>query len=302
MKKIIVLLIMFIAVFVTLNSITVISDKKQYILFEDKELKDLEIIEITTQREKDEIIKKDVWRGVRLYDIMQRIANDNDDVIDFYARDNYYIRLNKTDINIENSPIIAIERNNKQLDENKYRLIGKTIPEMHWISDITNITFTQLYIIKEPKFIYPYHTITSNLRLYTDPAPFVGIKAYKLWDLISRFARTSNVNVRIVSKDNFEQVLNFNDYLKNAYLAVDENKFSIYAPEIPTGMWQKDILLIQIDSTIIVFYHNIDTQSEAYQNLIKLASKKERTQSNINGSNAIYNWENLKWENIIFIQ
>ena len=67
-------------------------------------------------------------------------------------------------------------------------------------------------------------------------------------------------------------------------------------------MWQKDILLIQIDSTIIVFYHNIDTQSEAYQNLIKLASKKERTQSNINGSNAIYNWENLKWENIIFIQ
>jgi len=302
MKKLIVLFVVFCLANTLFSSVMLVKNERNYPLFENIDLNESQLTEIITTREKNDIVKKDIWKGVKLFTLLELHKKVEFDAIEFYAGDNYFISLKKADITPENSPIIAIRRNETNLNEDKYRLIGNDIPEMYWISDIIKIKLTQSYKVEEPSIIYPYHTIVSRLRLYSAPEPFVDIKAYKIWDIVSKFAGSSNTKVRIVSKDGLEQILDFSPYLRDSYLAVKDNKFSVYAPNMPTGMWQKDILLIQVGSNMVFFYDELDIKSKAYQDFVSLSSKQERKQNTNNGFRKVIDWETLKWKDIIFIQ
>lgn len=304
MKSLIILILGLVGMFSILPAIEVLGGDARLYILNEEELSKFELNEVITQREKNDEVRKDVWKGVSLSDIVKKYKYERFEMLEFTARDNYLVRLKVNDLLESSDIILALERNAKPLGEGKYRIIGKDLPEMHWISDITMISPISQVVVPEPFNIYPIHTILTQLRRYNNPKQFPGINGYRMLDLVTLFSNTSHVMVRIVSKDGMEQFLDFNKYLKNAYLGFDDNKvFSVYAPEMPTGMWQKDIMLIQVGGNVVVFYSDVDFKnSKAYQDFIKLVNQRPRTATFKNKTQKINNWENLKWEEILFIQ
>ena len=295
-------LILILLITVNVFAVQVLSEHARLYILNEETLKEFDMEEITTVRQKNDEEQKDLWSGVRLKVVMQKYGLTNSESLEFLAHDKYLIRLNQDEI-AKYNPLIAFERNGKKLDESKIRLISEEMPEMYWIANLHRITPIKEIVITEPVNIYPYHTIINRIRLHDNPKPFVNVKGYKLNDIVTYFTRTSDIYIRLVSKDGLEQILPYSTYFNDAYLIVDNDKFSIHAPDMPTGMWQKDIMLIDVNGNNVFFYKDIDKENnQSYKNFIELINGKERKAYYLDYSHIITNWKDLKWEELQYIQ
>ena len=297
--------LLFILLFVLsmpLSAIEVLSERARLHILNETTIKDFDLVTIEVSRERNGEEMVDSWRGIRFIDIQNRWGLTQSQFIQFLAHDKYLVMLNQQQI-AEFDPIIAVERNSSPLDAMRYRLISPSMPAMFWVAGLQRITPIKEIVIPEPVTIYPYHTALSHVRLQENPAPFVNVKGYRLWDIISMFTNTSSVVVRIVSKDGLEQILDFNVYLHDAILAVDDGKFSIQSPSMPSGMWLKDIMLIEVNAMAVIFYRGIDRENnEMYREFVERISRRNRTAHSLAGIMEITNWENFRWENATFVR
>jgi hypothetical protein len=271
-------------------------------LFNEDSYDNFNIIKIETNRVRNDVSRVDTWRGIRLTEIIKKYNLTDSDAIEFLAPDRYRIVLKKSEIE-EYDPIIAIQRNDTIFTKDQYRLISQNMPEMYWIANIAVIRPIKTIMIPDPRRIVPYHTLQNFIRLYTDPEPFVNVKGYSIFDMVNLFSNNLNVFVRTVSIDGMEQNLSFMENYSGAFLVIDGDGFKIQAPMIPTGMWQKDIMLIDINGYIIFFYNSVDTDTNvAYKDFINLLSGKERKMTTDEGTFVITNWNKIVWENVRYIE
>jgi hypothetical protein len=171
-----------------------------------------------------------------------------------------------------------------------------------WISKIKKIIPIEINI-PEPAQIYTIKSIASQIRHISDPGSYTGVSGFSLEEIAFLFNNsTSLIYARIVSNDGIEQILRFNDYLREGYLIFDNDKLNIQSPNMPRGMWLKDILFLHLGKISIVFNNNLDKENIKYKDFIKQISQKQRTAITREGDYIITDWDNIDWEVINWIE
>ncbi|MFC1898178.1 molybdopterin-dependent oxidoreductase [Candidatus Cloacimonadota bacterium] len=261
MKIKITLLLLLISI--ALSSITFIDRENSFDISLEK-LQSYQQTDMETHREKDGKIKDDKWSGATLKDILHEFQIEDFDQLKFTSEDNYQVRLSSQEIE-EYSPIIALNRNGNSLNEEKLRLVVPQIRDMFWIQGITTIT-----IEKENEFPLPYtlfvaEQIISQLDIKANPKPFTKVSGYYFIDLVAGVFPMLKGEFLLVSADGVSHNLDFDKYLKNAVLIIDEDKLNLQSPDMPGGMWIKNLVYIQMFDRAVFFkdqIHNLHSLSK----------------------------------------
>ncbi len=249
MKKI--LTIICLIVWLTLSSISIIDGKKT----NEISLKELQLMpqtELKTHRDKDGEIRDDIWIGASLKDILVEFQISDFDQLRFTSEDNYQVRLTKLEIE-EYSPIIALNRNDEELNEEKLRLVVPQIRDMFWIQGIVSVTTEQEDDMPAPYTLFVAEKIIENIEIVPDPEPFKNMEGFFFIDLISPKYPNLQDEFWLVSADGVSHKLDFEKYLRNAVLIVDERKYNLQSPDMPGGMWVKNLAYIQMSDRAIFF-------------------------------------------------
>jgi hypothetical protein len=288
--------ILLLSVFYSLSSLTLIDGKKKYVIDLDK-LETYPQTEKSTHREKDNKVKDEIWTGADLFNILQEFNISDYDQLRFTSEDNYQVRLTKQDIE-EYKPIIALKRNGEKLSEDKIRLIVPQIRDMFWIQGIIEISTEKHNEMPVPYYLFIAESILANLPLISDPAPFKEVQGYFFIDLVDKIFPELKGEFLLAGADGVSHKLDFDTYLKNAVLIRTENGYNLQSPDMPGGMWIKNLAYIQIFDRA-VFFRN---QFSAWHDLTKLLGWKKNPQflndQNGNPIDVSKEFSDLSWQEI----
>jgi hypothetical protein len=71
---------------------------------------------------------------------------------------------------------------------------------------------------------------------------------------------------------------------------------------MPTGMWLKDLMLIEIDGVVVLFYRDIDRgENEKFKEFMKLLSEREWTVRYREERAVVNDVEDLRWEDVVYM-
>jgi hypothetical protein len=267
MKKILTIICLIVSFI--LSSITIIDGEKTTEV-SLKELQSKPQIELKTHRDKDGKIKDDVWVGADLRDILIEFEISNYDQLRFTSEDNYQVRLTKQEIK-EFSPIIALQRNGEELNEEKLRLVVPQIRDMFWIQGIVSITTEQENDMPVPYTLFIAEKIIEDIEIIPDPEPFKNMQGFFFIDLVAAKYPMLQGEFWLVSADGVSHKLDFEKYLRNAVIIVDEGKYNLQSPDMPGGMWIKNLAYIQMLDRAIFFKDKLNN----LHNMSKLLGWKE---------------------------
>jgi len=294
MKKLI--LFSFIILSVTLSAITIIDGENTHEINLEK-LNSYMQSELKTHREKDGKIKDDLWIGTSLKDILAELQISNYDQLRFTSEDNYQVRLTKQEID-EYSPIIALQRNGKELNEEKLRLVVPQIRDMFWIQGIVSVTTEQNDDMPVPHTLFVAERIIEIIKIKPDPEPFTNVEGLFFIDLVAAKYPFLQGEFWLVSADGVSHKLDFEKYLRNAVLIVDEGRYNLQSPDMPGGMWIKNLAYIQMFDRAIFF----KDQMQNLHNMSKLLGWKTLPASFIdqedNKIDPKLGFDESAWENV----
>ncbi len=261
----IILLLSFIMIGITsLISITIKYDKEIYEL-SFQELKNFKQYEIKTERDKNGVFKKETWLGASLKDILNTFSIIDFEKMKVVASDNYMVRFDFAEIE-EKEPIIAYSVNGKDLKEKNFRLIAPQKRDMFWIRDISGFIVEDKNEMNHPEMIFIAENILSKMPLQTDPKPFKRVTSYYLENILEKIFPIRTGEYLLVSKDGVRHTLDFDSYLSKAVLTFENGNYSFKSPQMPAGMWIKNLAFIQKDEIGILFVN----QFTNWQDIMKL--------------------------------
>ena len=250
MKKIIILNLSMAIVF-NLMSFTIEFGKEIYeVSFQ--ELRDLNSYEIRTERDKNGVHKSEIWIGASLKDILDKFSIKVFEKLQVVASDNYMVRFDPEEIKAA-EPIIAYSVDGKDLENEYIRLIAPHKRDMFWIRDIARFIIEEKSELYDPEMIFIAENILNRMPLQTDPEPFTDVTGYFCRELLDEVFPTLDGEYLLVAKDGVRHTLEFNNYLSKAALINGDGKYSFQSPQMPAGMWIKDLAYIQKDEIGIIF-------------------------------------------------
>jgi len=255
--KILVILLMF---GISLFSVEFIDAQKEIDIGISK-LDSYEKIELETTRNKDGKVINDRWIGVRILDILKEFKITNYDQLCFISSDNYLVRISKEDI-LNSNAILALERNDKELKEENIRLIVPDMRDMFWIQDISRIKTEFISNMAFPHTIFFAESILDRIQIRDELPPFVKVSGYTFTEIMSEVFPFLKDEVLLVGKDGVKHSLDFEKYLKNAVLIKNESSFDLKSPNMPAGMWIKNLAYVQIFDVAVVFQQHFTSLSE----------------------------------------
>ncbi|MEA2096687.1 MAG: molybdopterin-dependent oxidoreductase [Candidatus Cloacimonadota bacterium] len=277
-------------------------DSDRIINLERSKLDSYEKIEISTHRNKDGEEKNDIWIGVKLADVLQEYNITNYDKLCFISSDNYLVRVSKEDV-LDNNSILALIRNGKTFDDEHIRLVIPRIRDMFWIQDISTIKTESISDIPFPHTIYFAKPILLNTQIRDELPPFVKVSGYTFSEIMSQAFPFLKDEMLIVGKDGVKHSLDYDKYLKNAVLIKTGDSFDLKSPDMPAGMWIKNLAYVQIFDVAVIFQHHFTSLSEVndllkWNNLpeeVILHFEKKTNKQNSNEKFNIKNWSKAEW-------
>ena len=256
MKKVIFILVLII--FIKLSSITIIHQNNEYEL---KSFEQFESVEIQTFREKKSKKNTENWQGIALIQILDKFEIKNYEEIKFLSSDNYLIRLKRKDI-INFNPIIAIYRNGEKLSEDKLRLIIPEMRDMFWIRNLERIETVIDPEILFPRTIFIAENILKYKSLRTNLKPFKNAVGFKFNDLLADVFPILQNEFLLIGNDGIRHKLDYETYLQDAVLVLEDGNYDLKSPEMPAGMWIKNLSYIQDNERAILFLRNFESWAE----------------------------------------
>ncbi len=89
--------------------------------------------------------------------------------------------------------------------------------------------------------------------LEKDPAPFKDVSGYTLHKFLNTLNIETTGKVEFGSTDGVSHICEYANYLRKAVLIKNESKYNLQSPQMPAGMWIKNISYIHFNDTVIVF-------------------------------------------------
>ena len=277
-------------------------DVDRIINIERTKLESYEQIKLTTHRNKDGEKINDNWVGVRLTVILKEYDIANYDKLCFISSDNYLVRVSKDDI-LNNEGILALVRNGKPLDDEQIRLVIPAIRDMFWIQDIITIKTESISDIPFPHTIFFAETILHNTQIREELPPFVKVNGYTFPEIMSQAFPFLKDEILVVGKDGVKHSLDYDKYLKNAVLIKNGESFDLKSPDMPAGMWIKDLAYIQIFDVAVIFQYHFTSLSEVndllnwnnFPDKVILHFEKNTEKQNSNEKFNSGNWSKTEW-------
>jgi hypothetical protein len=218
----------------------------------------------TTQREKDSEIKKDIWEGITVLSILTELNIEKYDELKFTSDDNYMVRIKKADI-LKHDPILAFKRNVKELVPEKLRLVIPGMRDMFWIQGVVQIETLNSNKMQFPHTLYIAENILSNKDLQSELKPFVDVSGYRFPQLIEDIFPLMQEEILVVGKDGIQHLLDYQKYLKNAVLVAKDGAFNLQSPDMPAGMWIKNIAYVQQFDRAVFFKSHFEDLNQMAQ-------------------------------------
>ena len=227
-------------------------DADRVINIDQTKLDSYEKVELATHRSDDGEEKDDDWIGIKLIDILQEYSISNYDKICFTSSDNYLVRISKEDI-LNKKVILALVRNGMTLDNEHIRLVIPEIRDMFWIQDISTIKTESISDIPFPHTLYFAEPIINKTQIRDELPPFIKVTGYTFPNIMSQVFPFLKDEMLIVGKDGVKHNLDYDKYLKNALLIKNGDSFDLKSPDMPAGMWIKNLAYVQIFDVAVIF-------------------------------------------------
>ncbi|HNX36916.1 MAG TPA: hypothetical protein PL124_04825 [Candidatus Cloacimonadota bacterium] len=208
--------------------------------------------EIITYRTREEGVRKDVWQGIR-FDTWLRDNNLRDfSTIRFESDDRYLVSFDK--VAFDTTACWMVFQNDKEkFKPENYRIIFPNLMQNNWIRNISKVVLEDFLPISLPKKFHSMGSILSDLELVNNPSPFVDIQGYRFEDILKPLRTGKKADVVLFSDDGFKLRLSYPKHLKGAVLELTEaGNLNLKSPQIPGGMWVKNIVYIQINKSALI--------------------------------------------------
>ena len=215
--------------------------------------------EITTFRTREEGVRQDTWKGIRFDNWLKENKLQDFSTIRFESDDRYMMSFEK--VAFDTTACWLIMESDKEIfPPENYRIIFPSLMQNHWVRNISRVVLEDFRPIPIPKRLFTMDLTQKSgsptlmgMKLQNEPAPFVNIKGYFWDDLMKAMKAGKKADVVIFSADGFKLRLAYPTHLKGAVLELTEaGKLNLKSPQIPGGMWVKDIVYIQINSDAIL--------------------------------------------------
>ncbi|HQC08299.1 MAG TPA: hypothetical protein PK730_02840 [Candidatus Cloacimonas acidaminovorans] len=245
-------------VMMTLSSLEVIDTKGISHFYSNAELYKKETQEIKTSREKDGTVRLNTWQGFR-FDIWLKEQNLGDfATIRFESSDRYQVTLEKSEFDSLESYLIT-GQDGIPFEENMLRLIFPALREMQWIKGLERVVLEDFQPLIRPQRFYLLQETLKKYPLQQDPEPFVKTQGWYLRDILSDLSEAEEKQVILYSRDGLKQHLTYPLHLSGAILEkTAEQHYNLKSPQIPGGMWMKDVIYLQCDNNALISEDSIN--------------------------------------------
>ncbi|HNW24569.1 MAG TPA: hypothetical protein PKI37_03815 [Candidatus Cloacimonas sp.] len=251
MKKYLCLLII-LGVILTLSSLEIIDTKGISHYYDNAELYKKEMQEIKTTREKDGTVRLNTWQGFR-FDIWLKQQKLGDfATIRLESSDRYQVTLEKAEFDSLESYIVT-GQDGVPFEENMLRLIFPALREMQWIKGLERVVLENFQPLIRPRRFYLMQETLKKYPLQQDPKPFVKTQGWFLSDILMDLSEAEEKQVILYSRDGLKQHLTYPLHLEGAILEkTAEGHYNLKSPQIPGGMWMKDVIYLQCDNYALI--------------------------------------------------
>lgn len=207
--------------------------------------------EIKTSREKDGVVRLNNWDGFR-FDLWLKEQNPGDySSIRFESSDRYQVNLTKAEFESLESYLVTAQDGIK-FENYSLRLIFPSLREMQWIRDLQRIVLENFNPLPRPQRFYLLESFLAGQKLKKEPKPFVKIEGWFFSDLLKPLSNETDKQVILFSRDGLKQRLRYPFHLEGAVLENSAEGYNLQSPQIPGGMWVKDIIYLQCDREALI--------------------------------------------------
>ena len=211
-----------------------------------------ETTELKTSNEKDGQIRLGTWQGFRFDNWLEQQNLGSFNNIRFESPDRYLVNLSKEEFDSKEIWLVTAQ-DGTPFENNMLRLIIPSMREMYWIRDLNRVVLENFVPLPPPTRFYLMKPFLEGLKLQKEPTLFVNIEGWLFKDIVSQLSDKDKNSVVLYSRDGLKQNLEYPLHLEGAVLEkTTKNTFNLKSPQIPGGMWIKDIVYLQCDKTALI--------------------------------------------------
>jgi hypothetical protein len=236
----------------SLNALEVFSADGMRRDYDNADLYKLERQELKTSREKDGVLRLNNWQGFR-FDVWLK----NQDLgkfssIRFESDDKYLVTLTKEEFEAIESWIV-VAQDQKDFEGNSLRLIFPSLREMQWVRDLKRVVLENFQPLPRPLKFLLMKPFLDSVTLHKEPKPFVNMEGWYFSEFLPKLSDAAQHQVLLYSRDGLKQNLNYPYHLEGAVLEkTKEGSYNLKSPQIPGGMWVRDIIYLQCNGTALI--------------------------------------------------
>lgn len=250
-----------IAILILLNSllwaITLTDTEGLTTTYDYEYLASLPRAEVETIREKDGETRLDSWSGFRFDEWLRNGLGKPFEVIRFESGDRYMVSFSKVEFEAQECWLV-FSQNGKTFADNSMRAIFPALRDQKWVRGLERVVLEDFDPLSMPKRFELLERRLDQENLLENPAPFVNTRGYYFADLLPLSARQDTLDTVFYSSDGMKLALEFPKHLEGAIIEFSDDGFNLKSPQIPGGMWLKDIIYIQIGDTALIHSGNLD--------------------------------------------
>jgi len=212
----------------------------------------LQAQEFHTSKELDKETVINTWKGIRFDSWLKEQKLGDFALIRFKSGDRYEVSFNKAEWDTLTC-YLAYSAEGKIFPKEQLRIIFPHLRSMHWVRDVQQISLENAKELPMPVRFISWHDFFSSQKLLKDPNPFKNIEGYPLDSFIADLSDAPVKDVVLYSSDGLIQNLSYPSQLGGAVLERAANgSFHLKSPQIPGGMWMKDLVYLQVDHLAII--------------------------------------------------
>lgn len=215
--------------------------------------------EFTTSKEIDGETQVSTWKGMRFDTWLKEQDLGDFSRIKFISSDRYEVIFNRAEWDTL-SCWLAYSEDGDIFPKEQLRVIFPHLRSQYWVRDIKQVRLENYQQIAMPTRFILLADFMGSQKLINDPKPFVRMQGYRFDDFISSLSENPIKEIVLYSKDGLSQYLSYPSQLSGAVLELTESgSYNLKSPQIPGGMWMKDIIYLQCDAIALIHKKHISS-------------------------------------------
>ena len=208
--------------------------------------------EFETTKELDGETITTTWKGIRFDKWLAEQKLGDFAQIKFISGDRYEMVYNKAEWDTLTS-WLAYSQDNEIFPKEQFRIIFPHLYAQNWVRDVKQVRLEEYQQIPIPQKFECMRIFFMGQKLIKDPKPFVRMQGYLFDDFVGELSENPIKDILLYSADGLIQNLSYPKQLSGAVLELDDNgKYNLKSPQIPGGMWMKDIIYLQCDARALI--------------------------------------------------